>query len=477
MMQSAVPDLKKKCLLSNDIYDYHYVSQGKTKVQSIDDNEDLEFTHEAFKILNFGDESTWNIYKATASVMHLGEVKFKQKGREEQCEPDNPTQAKKVASLLGIDPTLMMKSFCKPKIKVGTEWVTKGQNIDQSYQSVAGIARGLYGRVFNYLVERCNETLVDDTMKKAVFIGVLDIAGFEIFTFNGFEQLCINFCNEKLQQFFNHHMFVLEQEEYLKEGIDWEMVDFGMDLQSCITMFEKPLGILAILEEESLFPKATDKTFEDKLKANLGKCSTFSKPILKTDKNAHFAIIHYAGTVSYNVTGWLEKNKDPLSDTVVELMKSGSNSLIVHSFRDHPGQGREEEDNKKGKKKKGGGGKTVSSFYTKQLNALMTTLHATEPHFIRCIIPNNHKQPGQIEAGLVLHQLTCNGVLEGIRICMRGFPNRMPYPEFVYRYGILKITQGMEEKKAASAICNEMLEHERFRIGHTKIFFRAGVLG
>jgi len=477
MMQPYVPELKKKCNLSNDIYDYHFVSQGKTKVTSIDDNEDLEFTHEAFKILNFGDESTWNIYKATAAVMHLGELKFKQKGREEQCEPDNPTQAKKVASLLGIDPTLMMKSFCKPKIKVGTEWVTKGQNIDQSYQSVAGIARGLYGRVFNYLVERCNETLVDDTMKKAVFIGVLDIAGFEIFTFNGFEQLCINFCNEKLQQFFNHHMFVLEQEEYVKEGIDWEMVDFGMDLQSCITMFEKPLGILAILEEESLFPKATDKTFEEKLKANLGKCSTFSKPITKTDKNAHFAIVHYAGTVSYNVTSWLEKNKDPLNDTVVEQLKSGENPLIVHLFRDHPGQGRDEEEPKKGKKKKGGGNKTVSSFYTQQLNALMTTLHATEPHFIRCIIPNTHKQPGMIESGLVLHQLTCNGVLEGIRICMRGFPNRMPYPEFLYRYGILKRTPDMEEKKAASAICTEMLEPERYRIGHTKIFFRAGVLG
>jgi len=478
MMQPAVSDLKKKCLLSDDIYDYHYVSQGKTKVTSIDDNEDLEFTHEAFKILCFGEEATYNVYKATSAVMNLGELKFKQKGREEQCEPDNPSQAKKVASLLGIDPTIMMKSFCKPKIKVGTEWVTKGQNIDQSYHSVAGIARGLYGRVFNIIVEKCNETLVDDSMKKAVFIGVLDIAGFEIFEFNGFEQLCINFCNEKLQQFFNHHMFVLEQEEYLKEGIDWEMVDFGMDLQSCITMFEKPLGIVAILEEESLFPKATDKTFEEKLKQNhMGKSPSFAKAIHKTDKNAHFAIIHYAGTVSYNVTGWLEKNKDPLNDTVVELLKSGTNKLINRCFKDHPGQGREEEGDKKGKKKKGGGGKTVSSFYTQQLNALMTTLHATEPHFIRCIIPNNHKQPGMIESGLVLHQLTCNGVLEGIRICMRGFPNRMPYPEFLYRYGILKSVKNPDEKKAAEYICNEMLDSERYRIGHTKIFFRAGVLG
>merc|ERR1719481_736801 len=481
MMQPAVPDLKKKCHLSDDIYDYHYVSQGKTKVPSIDDNEDLEFTHEAFKILCFGEEATWNVYMATSAVMNLGELKFKQKGREEQCEPDGPTQAKKVATLLGIDPTIMMKSFCKPKIKVGTEWVTKGQNIDQSYHSVAGIARGLYGRVFNFLVEKCNETLVDDTMKKAVFIGVLDIAGFEIFEYNGFEQLCINFCNEKLQQFFNHHMFVLEQEEYLKEGIDWEMVDFGMDLQSCITMFEKPLGIVAILEEESLFPKATDKTFEEKLKANhLGKSPSFTKANHKTDKNAHFAIIHYAGTVSYNVTGWLEKNKDPLNDTVVELMKSGSNNLIVHCFRDHPGQGREEEGDKKGKKKKGGGGKTVSSFYTQQLNALMNTLHATEPHFIRCIIPNNHKQAGVIDSPLVLHQLTCNGVLEGIRICMRGFPNRMIYTEFLHRYAILKsvnIHEVPDLKKSAEYICNEMLSPEKFRAGHTKIFFRAGVLG
>ena len=155
----------------------------------------------------------------------------------------------------------------------------------------------------------------------------MDIAGFEIFDYNGFEQLCINFCNEKLQQFFNHHMFVLEQEEYMREGIEWAMVDFGMDLQKCIDMFEKPMGILSILEEESLFPKATDKTFEDKLMVNhLGKSPTFQKPKPGgPDKNAHFAIVHYAGTVSYNLTNWLEKNKDPLNDTVVDQMKQASN--------------------------------------------------------------------------------------------------------------------------------------------------------
>ena len=280
-------------------------------------------------------------------------------------------------------------------------------------------------------------------------------------------------------------MFVLEQEEYIKEGIDWAMVDFGMDLQSCITMFEKPMGILAILEEESLFPKATDKTFEDKLKSNhLGKSSNFAKASTKTDKNAHFAIVHYAGTVSYNLTGWLEKNKDPLNDTVVELLKNGVNSLIVHVLADHPGQSPAPEDkSKKGKKGKGGA-KTVSSFYKVQLDSLMNTLHATEPHFIRCIVPNGNKMPGEIDSGLVLHQLTCNGVLEGIRICMRGFPNRMPYPDFVSRYAILAATKVAEmggpkkdPKKITDMICSEFIDKERFRVGNTKIFFRAGVLG
>lgn len=145
-MQKAVPDLKKKCNLSDDIYDYHYVSQGKTSVPSIDDNEDLEFTHDAFSILHFTEEETYNIYKCVAAVMHMGELKFKQKGREEQCEPDDPERAAKVSDLVGVDPEAMMRAYCKPKIRVGTEWVTKGQNIDQSTQSVAGIARGLYDR-------------------------------------------------------------------------------------------------------------------------------------------------------------------------------------------------------------------------------------------------------------------------------------------------------------------------------------------
>merc|ERR1712001_699200 len=319
-------------------------------------------------------------------------------------------------------------------------------------------------------------------MKKVQYIGCLDIAGFEIFDYNGFEQICINFVNEKLQQFFNQHMFGLEQEEYVREGLEWGNVDFGMDLQKCITMFEKPMGLLAILEEESLFPKATDLTFAGKLHENLlGKCENFQKPSPKPDPNAHFAVIHYAATVSYNLTGWLEKNKDPLNDTIVELMKNGSNNLLIECFKDHPGQPTETKKEDGGGRAKKGGGKTVSAFYKSQLNDLMRVLYATDPSFIRCVVPNTHKQPGGVEPGLVMHQYQCNGVLAGIAICRKGFPNKVPYPEFKSRYNIIAakaVAKAKKDKDMAKAIFTEIkLEEGKYRLGHTKVFFRAGILG
>jgi len=481
LLQPFVSDMKAKCCLGDDIYDYSYVSQGKVTVASIDDNEELEFTHSAFDIIGFSQEEKWDCYKITAAVMSFGEVHFKQKGRDDQAEPDEMAYPNKVGELFGVNADEMMKAFCKPKIKVGTEWVTKGQTCAQATGGVGGIARASFDRLFKWLIIKCNDTLIDKTMKKSNFTAVLDIAGFEIFEYNGFEQISINFVNEKLQQFFNHHMFVVEQEEYVAEGIDWAMVDFGMDLAACIIMFEKPMGIWAILEEETLFPKSTDKSFEDKLKAqHLGKSPPMAKPQSKTDKNAHFAIIHYAGTVSYNVTGWLEKNKDPVNDTVVDVLKRASNNLLVFLWRDHPGQSAPPEEEKGKKKKKGGGAKTVASVYLVQLAELMTTLHSTEPHFIRCIVPNTHKQPGMVECELIMHQLTCNGVLEGIRICMRGFPNRMLYPDFKSRYQILgaaEIANAKDNKEGAYALFDKVgFSREKYRLGHTKVFFRAGAL-
>merc|ERR1719370_2586278 len=480
LLAPFVGDMKEKCLLSDDIYDYNFVSQGKVTVASIDDNEELEYTDSAFDIIGFSHEEKWNCYKLTAAVMTCGEVKFEQKGRDDQAEIKDMAIPNKVGELFGVNPDELFKAFCKPKIKVGTEWVTKGQTCDQATNGVGGIARATFDRIFKWLIIKCNDTLIDKSMKKCNFVAVLDIAGFEIFEYNGFEQISINFVNEKLQQFFNHHMFVVEQEEYVAEGIDWAMVDFGMDLAACIIMFEKPMGICAILEEESLFPKATDKSFEEKLKASLGKLPVFLKPQSKTDKNAHFAISHYAGIVSYNVTGWLEKNKDPVNDSVVEVMKSQStDALLVLLWEDHPGQPtvtpKEE-----GKKKKKGGGKTVSSVYLVSLTELMTTLHTCEPHFVRCLVPNTHKKPGEVEAPLIMHQLTCNGVLEGIRIAMRGFPNRSLYPDFKMRFSILgaeEIASSSDNKVAVHALLDKVeFSRDRYRLGHTVIFYRAGAL-
>ncbi|XP_024080484.1 myosin heavy chain, muscle isoform X30 [Cimex lectularius] len=485
IMSGAVKGLKAMCLLSNNVNDYYFVSQGKTTINGVDDGEELLITDQAFDVLGFTQEEKDNIYKITAAVMHMGCMKFKQRGREEQAEPDGTEEGDRVGRLLGIEGADLYKNFVKPRIKVGNEFVTQGRNVNQVTYSLGAMSKGMFDRLFKFLVKKCNETL-DTKQKRQHFIGVLDIAGFEIFDFNGFEQLCINFTNEKLQQFFNHHMFVLEQEEYTREGIEWAFIDFGMDLAACIELIEKPMGILSILEEESMFPKATDKTFEDKLNTNhLGKSPNFQKP--KPPKPgcqaAHFAIGHYAGVVSYNITGWLEKNKDPLNDTVVDQYKKGTNKLLCEIFADHPGQsgGADPSGGKGGKRTKGSAFMTVSALYKEQLNNLMTTLKSTQPHFVRCIIPNELKQPGVIDSHLVMHQLTCNGVLEGIRICRKGFPNRMVYPDFKLRYMILApatMANEPDPKTAAAKCLKEVeLDPESYRIGHTKVFFRAGVLG
>merc|ERR1719249_160719 len=442
----------------------------------------MMFADEAFDVLGFTQEEKYDVFKNTAAMMHMGNMTkdFVPVGKEEQAEIKDPTNAQKVAALAGIDPEWMITYFCKPKLKVGTEWVSKGNTCSNAASSVAGIARAIYERIFRIIADKCNETLIDPSMKKVTYIGVLDIAGFEIFDYNGFEQICINYVNEKLQQFFNQHMFTLEQEEYVKEGLDWANVDFGMDLQKCIDMFEKPMALLAIFEEESLFPKATDQTFAEKLHANLlGKWANFAKANPRPDPDAHFAVIHYAATVSYNLTGWLEKNKDPLNDTIVEMIKNGSNSLMVRSFADHPGQPLEAPKDQDRKKK--GGGKTVSSYFKGQLDDLMTTLYKTEPHFIRCVVPNTHKIPGGVEPDLIMHQYKCNGVLAGIAICRKGFPNKMLYPEFKARYNILAATavaKAKNDKAAAGAVMQVVkFDPEKYRLGHTKVFFRAGQLG
>uniref|UniRef100_A0A3Q3J9P9 Uncharacterized protein n=1 Tax=Monopterus albus TaxID=43700 RepID=A0A3Q3J9P9_MONAL len=476
LLSGRKPELIEALLLSPDPKQYVWVCQGVTVVDNIDDGEELLFTDVTFDVLGFTPEEKMSVYKLTGGIMHFGNMKFKQKPREEQVDVESKEVADKVAHLISINSGELQKGITRPRVKVGNEFVTKGQNQDQCVYSIGALAKAIYDRMFKWMVTRINKTL-DTKMQRQFFIGVLDIAGFEIFEFNSFEQLCINFTNEKLQQFFNHHMFVLEQEEYKKEGIDWVFIDFGLDLQACIDLLEKPMGIFSILEEQCVFPKATDVTFKTALYDNhLGKSANFLKPKGgKKGAEVHFELVHYAGTVGYNTAGWLEKNKDPLNETVVGLFQKSSMPLLALLFR--------EEEAAAGvkKQKKGSSFQTVSNFYREQLNKLMSTLRSTAPHFVRCILPNEYKKPGVTDNHLILHQLACNGVLEGIRICRKGFPNRLQYPEFKQRYHILNpniIPKGfVDNKKASELILNSIgLDNMEYRIGHSKVFFRAGVL-
>uniref|UniRef100_A0A667WHS3 Myosin-7B n=1 Tax=Myripristis murdjan TaxID=586833 RepID=A0A667WHS3_9TELE len=330
MMTNHKPELIEMTLITTNPYDFPMISQGQITVASIDDKEELVATDTAIDILGFSAEEKMSIYKMTGAVIHHGNMKFKQKQREEQAEPDGTEDADKVAYLLGLNSADMLKGLCYPRVKVGNEFVTKGQTVPQVYNSVSALAKSIYERMFLWMVIRINQML-DTKQPRQFFIGVLDIAGFEIFDFNSMEQLCINFTNEKLQQFFNHHMFVLEQEEYKKEGIIWEFIDFGMDLAACIELIEKPMGIFSILEEECMFPKASDTTFKNKLyDQHLGKTKAFEKPKpAKGKAEAHFSLVHYAGTVDYNISGWLDKNKDPLNESVLQLYQKSSVKLLA----------------------------------------------------------------------------------------------------------------------------------------------------
>uniref|UniRef100_A0A8D0X2A4 Myosin heavy chain 2 n=1 Tax=Sus scrofa TaxID=9823 RepID=A0A8D0X2A4_PIG len=484
IMSNKKPELIEMLLITTNPYDYAFVSQGEITVPSIDDQEELMATDSAIEILGFTSDERVSIYKLTGAVMHYGNLKFKQKQREEQAEPDGTEVADKAAYLQGLNSADLLKALCYPRVKVGNEFVTKGQTVQQVYNAVGALAKAVYDKMFLWMVTRINQQL-DTKQPRQYFIGVLDIAGFEIFDFNSLEQLCINFTNEKLQQFFNHHMFVLEQEEYKKEGIEWEFIDFGMDLAACIELIEKPMGIFSILEEECMFPKATDTSFKNKLyEQHLGKSNNFQKPKPAKGKvEAHFSLIHYAGTVDYNITGWLDKNKDPLNETVVGLYQKSSVKTLAFLFTGAAGADAEAGGGKKGGKKKGSSFQTVSALFRENLNKLMTNLRSTHPHFVRCIIPNETKTPGAMEHELVLHQLRCNGVLEGIRICRKGFPSRILYADFKQRYKVLNASaipegQFIDSKKASEKLLGSIdIDHTQYKFGHTKVFFKAGLLG
>ncbi|KAM4736836.1 myosin-7-like [Anableps anableps] len=491
ILSNHKPELQDLLLVTTNPYDYHFCSQGVTTVEGISDGEELSLTDRAMDTLGFTPEEKHGCYKIVGAIMHFGNMKFKKKQREEQAEADGTESADKAAYLMGVSSSELLKGLLNPRVKVGNEFIVKGQTVEQVNYAVAALSKATYDRMFKWLVGRINSSLYT-ALPRQYFIGVLDIAGFEIFELNSFEQLCINFTNEKLQQYFNHHMFILEQEEYKTEGIEWTFIDFGLDLQACIDLIERPMGILSIMEEECMFPKATDLSLKTKLfDHHLGKSPNFLRP--RADKKrkyeTHFELVHYAGVVPYNITGWLDKNRDPLNETVVALFQKSSNKLMAGLFENYicsetaAVAAADLKGETKQRKRKAAVFQTVSQLHKENLNKLMANLRSTQPHFVRCIIPNETKSPGVMDPFLVLHQLRCNGVLEGIRICRKGFPNRIVYAEFKQRYRILNPSavpedSYMDSRKAAEKLLGSLdIDQSQYKFGHTKVFFKAGLLG
>uniref|UniRef100_W5KRM2 Myosin, heavy chain 10, non-muscle n=1 Tax=Astyanax mexicanus TaxID=7994 RepID=W5KRM2_ASTMX len=477
-------------LLLEGFNNYRFLSNGNIPIPGQQDKDNFQETMEAMHIMSFSHDEILSMLKVVSAVMQFGNIIFKKERNTDQASMPENTAAQKLCHLLGMSVMEFTRAILTPRIKVGRDYVQKAQTKEQADFAVEALAKATYERLFRWLVHRINKALDRTKRQGASFIGILDIAGFEIFQLNSFEQLCINYTNEKLQQLFNHTMFVLEQEEYQREGIEWSFIDFGLDLQPCIDLIERPAnppGVLALLDEECWFPKATDKTFVDKLVQEQGSHGKFQKPRQLKDK-ADFCIIHYAGRVDYKADEWLMKNMDPLNDNVATLLHQSTDKFVAELWKDvdrivglDQVAGMNETAFGATYKTKKGMFRTVGQLYKESLTKLMATLRNTNPNFVRCIIPNHEKRAGKLEPHLVLDQLRCNGVLEGIRICRQGFPNRIVFQEFRQRYEILTpnaIPKGfMDGKQACERMIQALeLDPNLYRIGQSKIFFRTGVL-
>jgi myosin protein heavy chain len=484
LLKGADRSLKHEFLLDGlDVEDFAYTREGNDTITGVSDREEWDALMEAFSVMGFSEQDQASILRTIAAVLHLGNITVVKESRsadQARLAPDAKEVAARVCKLMGIPLEPFLQGLLHPKVKAGREWVQKVQTPEQVRLGIDALAKGIYERGFGDLVNRINQQLDRNGMglDDSKFIGVLDIAGFEIFEQNSFEQLCINYTNEKLQQFFNHHMFVLEQEEYAREQIEWKFIDFGRDLQPTIDLIElsNPIGIFSCLDEDCVMPKATDKTFTEKLNSLWEKKTNKYRP---SRLGQGFILTHYAAEVEYSTEGWLEKNKDPLNDNITRLLAASTEKHIASLFADCADVDETEGTAVRSRVKKGLF-RTVAQRHKEQLSNLMAQLHSTHPHFVRCILPNHKKRPKQFNGLLVLDQLRCNGVLEGIRIARTGFPNRLPFTEFRQRYEVLvrDMPGGYMEGQAATRLMLEKLNLDRalYRVGLTKVFFRAGVL-
>lgn len=466
-------DLQSKYNLpSNVVNDYKILSASNQVIPGVNDQNNFKELVDAMETVGFTNTEIQSIFTIIAIILLIGNLEF-QSDRAQQASFANDIEP--LTSLLGVETEDFQRSIVRPRSKAGKEWVSQSKDSKKARFILNSLSRILYEKLFAHIVDQINVSLnYHNNSINANHIGLLDIAGFEIFKDNSFEQLCINYTNEKLQQFFNHHMFILEQNEYVKEKIQWQYIDYGKDLQSTINLIEQklnPSGILPLLDEESILSNSTDDTFLQKLINNWeNKSDRFKRSKLANG----FILKHYAGDVEYNVDGWLSKNKDPLNDDLLMTLSKSSNDLISSFF----GNDNNESSNLSKSFR------TTSYRHREQQISLLNQLSLSHPHFVRCIIPNNNKVAKQFDRSLILEQLRCNGVLEGIRIAREGYPNRILFKEFYQRYNLLANQKdydfninNINYKKQSEIILSCLhIDPSLFKIGITKLFFKAGVL-
>ncbi|MCO5563090.1 hypothetical protein L7F22_016726 [Adiantum nelumboides] len=456
--------------------DYLYLNQSSClHIENVDDSVDFLVTQRAMEAVQIHQEYQNKVFEILAAILWLGNITFSVIDDESHVKVDDNEAALYTAELLKCSKEHLMEALTSRRILAGHEEIVQKLNYSQAVDSRDALAKALYAGLFDWLVERINKSFEVAKQFTNKCITILDIYGFESFMKNSFEQFCINYANERLQQYFNQHLFKLEQDEYTAEGVDWTRVEF-IDNQDCLELFEKkPLGLISLLDEECTFPKGTDYTFAEKVKEHLDGASCF-----QAERSGSFRVKHYAGEVTYDTLGFLEKNKDTLHSDLLQLLASCESSLprmfanifeqdfqqmIVSSRRNGV-------DSHK---------LSVSTKFKGQLSRLMQRLGDTEPHFIRCIKPNTLQRPDLFEEDLVLQQLRSCGVLEVVRISRAGYPTRLTHYKFANRYGFL-LPQNSTRQDDALSKCVAILHQfsippEMYQMGFTKLFLRAGQIG
>ncbi|KAI3746816.1 hypothetical protein L6452_09257 [Arctium lappa] len=464
MLCAAPPKVCEKYKLGKP-KTFHYLNQTNCyELSGVDESKEYLATIKAMDVVGISSDEQEAIFRVVAAILHLGNTEFAKDKEPDSSKPKDDQSRfhlKAAAELLRCDEAALEDSFCKRVI------VTRDESIKKSLDPIAAavnrdaLAKIVYSRLFDWLVGKINNSIGQDPESKSL-IGVLDIYGFESFKTNSFEQFCINLTNEKLQQHFNQHVFKMEQEEYTKEQIDWSYIEF-VDNQDILDLIEKkPGGILALLDEACMFPRSTHETFAEKLFQTFKDHKRFSKPKLS---NSAFTIDHYAGEVTYQTEFFLDKNKDYVIAEQQALLSASKCSFVSGLFPPPA-----EESSKTSKFS------SIGTRFKQQLQALLETLSHTEPHYMRCVKPNNLLKPGIFENQNILQQLRCGGVMEAIRISCAGFPTRKPFKEFIGRFKIFApddVKRSNDDIKTSKLLL-EKAKIQGYQIGKTKIFLRAG---